>query len=79
MYICVCVCVCVGGQHHTAAALPPGQTPYPLLGWVGRRAGLDGCGKSHLSTHALSCSCLLSALRYVLYFVDRPSYYILCK
>ena len=37
----------VGGQHHAPAALPPGKTRYPFTGgWVGPRAGLDGCGKS---------------------------------
>jgi hypothetical protein len=37
----------VSGQRHVPAALPPGKTRYPLLeGWVGPRAGLDGCGKS---------------------------------
>ena len=39
----------VGGQRHAPAALPPGKghgTHY-IKGWVGPRAGLDGCGKSH--------------------------------
>ena len=37
----------VGGQRHTPAALPPGKAQYPLIGgWVGPKAGLDGCGKS---------------------------------
>jgi len=35
----------VGGQCHASAALPPGKRPG--TGWVGPRAGLDGCGKSH--------------------------------
>ena len=34
----------VGGQLHALATLPPGKTPG---GWVGPRAGLDGCRKSH--------------------------------
>jgi len=34
-----------GGQRHVPAVLPPGKTRYPLY-WVGRRAGLDWCGKS---------------------------------
>ena len=38
------------GQHHDPAALPPGKTRYPLGGWVGPRAGLDGCGKSRPPT-----------------------------
>jgi len=38
----------LGGQGHAPAALPPGKRPdtYCLGGWVGPRAGLDGCGKS---------------------------------
>ena len=37
----------MGGQGHTAAALPPGKTRYPLYrSWAGPRAGMDGCGKS---------------------------------
>jgi hypothetical protein len=39
-----------GGQRHAAATLPPGERPgtHCLGGWVGPRAGLDGCGKSRL-------------------------------
>ena len=38
----------VGGQRHAPAPLPPGipGTHY-IGGWVGSKAGLDGCGKSH--------------------------------
>jgi hypothetical protein len=38
----------VGGQLHVPAALPPGKRPgtHCIGGWVGPRAGLDGCGKS---------------------------------
>jgi hypothetical protein len=37
----------VGGQRHAPVTLPPGMTQYPLYGgWVGPKAGLDGCGKS---------------------------------
>jgi hypothetical protein len=38
----------VGGQRHTPAALPQGKRPgiHCIGGWVGTRAGLDGCGKS---------------------------------
>jgi hypothetical protein len=38
----------VGGQHHAPAALPTGKRPgtHCTGGWVGPRAGLDGCGKS---------------------------------
>jgi hypothetical protein len=38
----------VGGQQHAPAALPPGKRPgtHCIGGWVGPRAGLDGCRKS---------------------------------
>ena len=38
----------VGGQGHAPAALPPGKRPgtHCTGGWVGPRAGMDGCGKS---------------------------------
>ena len=38
----------VGGQCHALAALPPGRRPsiHCIGGWVGLRAGLEGCGKS---------------------------------
>jgi len=38
----------VGGQHHPPATLPPGKRPgtYCTEGWVGPKAGRDGCGKS---------------------------------
>jgi hypothetical protein len=37
----------LGGQRHALASLPPGKTRYHCIGgWVGPRAGLDGCGKS---------------------------------
>jgi hypothetical protein len=37
----------VGGQLHAPAALPPGKRPdtHCIGGWLGLRAGLDGCGK----------------------------------
>ena len=39
----------VGGQRHAPAALPPGKTgTHCIGGWVGPKAVLDGCGKSHL-------------------------------
>jgi hypothetical protein len=40
----------VGGQRHAPAALPAGKRPgtHCVGGWVGPKAGLDGCGKSHL-------------------------------
>jgi hypothetical protein len=35
----------VGGQLHVPTALPPGMRPgtHCTGGWVGPRAGLDGC------------------------------------
>jgi hypothetical protein len=38
----------MGGQRHAPAALTPGKKPgtHCVGGWVGPRAGLDGCGKS---------------------------------
>ena len=40
----------VGGQRHAPAALPAGKRlgTHCVGGWVGPRAGLDGCGKSRL-------------------------------
>ena len=37
----------VGGQRHALAALDPGKRrgTHCIAGWVGSRAGLDGCGK----------------------------------
>jgi len=37
----------VGGQRHVPAALPLGMRPgtHCIGGWMGPRAGLDGCGK----------------------------------
>jgi len=38
----------VGGQHHAPAALASGKRPctHCIGGWVGTRAGLNGCIKS---------------------------------
>jgi hypothetical protein len=38
----------VGVQLHAPAALPPGKRPgtHFIVGWVGLRAGLDGCEES---------------------------------
>jgi hypothetical protein len=36
----------LGVKCHAPTALPPEKTQFSLLGWVGPRAGLDGCGKS---------------------------------
>jgi len=61
----------VGGQRHAPAALPPGKGPgtHCVGGWMGHRAGLDGCGKSGLPTGIRSpdlpaCSESLYRLRY---------------
>ena len=37
----------LSGQRQAPAALPPGKTrvTHCIGGWVGPRAGLDGCGK----------------------------------
>jgi hypothetical protein len=35
----------VGGQRHAPAALLPVPGTHCIEGWVGPRAGLDGCGK----------------------------------
>jgi hypothetical protein len=45
----------VGGQGHAATALPPGKRPGTHFtgGWMGRKAGLEGCGK-FVSTRILS-------------------------
>ena len=42
----------VGDQHHVSAALPLGKRhgTHFIGGWVGPRAGLDGCGKSRPPT-----------------------------
>ena len=39
----------VSGQLRAPAALPPGKKPgtYCIGGWLGPRAGLDGCGKAY--------------------------------
>ena len=34
----------MGGHRHAPTALPTER--YPVRGWVGTTAGLDGCGKS---------------------------------
>ena len=41
----------VGGQPHDQAAFSPLERPctFCIGSWVGHRAGLDGCGKSHLT------------------------------
>ena len=49
----------VGGQRHAPAALPPGKRPDTrcIGGWMGPRAGLDGCGKSRLHRDSGPCMC----------------------
>ena len=54
----------VGGRH-APAALPPGKTRYPFTGgWVGPRAGLDGCGKSRPCRVSISPTVQPVASRY---------------
>jgi len=38
----------MGGRRHVQAALPPGKRAgtHCIGGWLGPRAGLEGCGKS---------------------------------
>ena len=42
----------VGSQRHSPAALPRGRRPgtHCIGGWMGPRAGLDGCGKTRPPT-----------------------------
>ena len=45
----------VRSKRHVPAALPTGKSRYPLYrGWVGPRAGLDGCGKSRPHRDSIS-------------------------
>ena len=45
-----------GGKRHEPAALPPGKRPdiHCIGGWMGLRAGLDGCGKSRPQRDSVS-------------------------
>jgi hypothetical protein len=54
----------VGGKRHAPAALPPGKGngTQCIRGWVGPRAGLDGCGKSRPHRDFLFILCTLSLL-----------------
>jgi hypothetical protein len=51
----------VGGQRHAPDALPPGKRPcaHCVGGWVGPRAGLDGCGKSMSYKYVNLCTGIL--------------------
>jgi hypothetical protein len=50
----------VGGQRHAAAALPPGRPgTHCVGGWVGPRAGLNGCGKSRRHRDSIPGPCKL--------------------
>ena len=46
----------MGGQRHAPATLTPGKRPgtHCVGGWVGPRAGVEGCGKSHPPTEIRS-------------------------
>ena len=44
----------LGGQRYSPAALPPGKTgTHCSGGWVGSRAGLEGCGNSRPRQHSI--------------------------
>jgi hypothetical protein len=64
----------VGGQPHAPAALPPGKRPgtHCTGGWVGPRAGLDGCGKSRLSPGFDHWTVQPVASRYTDYAIPAP-------
>jgi hypothetical protein len=49
----------VGGQRHAPADLPPGKRPgtHCIGGWVGPRAGLDGCRKSRSHRDSIPGPC----------------------
>jgi hypothetical protein len=61
----------VGGQRHVPTALPTGNKPgiHCIGGWVGPRAGLDGCGKSR-STGIRSPDCPVRSVS--LYWLSYP-------
>ena len=44
----------MGGQRHAPAALPPERPgTHCIVGWVGPRTGLEGCGKSRFHRHSI--------------------------
>jgi hypothetical protein len=61
----------VGGQLHAPAALPPGKRTgtHFIGGWVGPRAGLDGCGKSRPHRDSITRIIQLVASRYTDYVI----------
>ena len=70
----------VVGQRHAAAALPPGQTPYPLCRLGGPQGGSGRVRKIssfHTRINMLLPVCCLHCG--IFCFVDRASYYGLCK
>jgi hypothetical protein len=65
----------VDGQLYAPAALPPGKRPgtHRIGGWVGPRAGLDGCEKSRptgifFNIFISILQCLLQIMFYKSYF-----------
>jgi len=57
----------VGGQRHAPAALPPAKRPgsHCMGGWVGPRAGLDGCGNTHTYIKYDNTNMLLQFVIYI--------------
>jgi hypothetical protein len=59
----------MGGQLHAPAALPPGKGPgtHCIGGWVGPRAGLDGCEKSrpHRDFRIVSCCAITDSSSFI--------------
>ena len=62
----------VGGQRYGPAVLPSGKRPgtHCTGGWVGPRAGLDGCGKSRPHRDLISVRPARSELLYRLNYPD---------
>ena len=70
----------VSVQHHDPTALPPrkNRTTHRTGGWVGPRAGLDGCGKKISCPHresipepsSLKGVAMPAPFALIIYFVD---------
>jgi len=78
----------VGGQHHAPAALPLRNRPseHCVGGWVGFRAGLDGCRKypvpsgfDHRIVQPAAISCTDWPLSYVTYVSYRTKLFTLSQ
>jgi hypothetical protein len=68
----------VGGQCHASTALPR-QRPstHCIGGWLGPRAGLDGCGKSHPHRDSIPGPSSMRTARWVPEPTDIHSEYII--